>query len=83
MCFNSGSLELMNRWVVLAAEAVVRPGVVSRDVVVLIARVAMASLYGDVKLVADRGATVATANNLNAVLNLIVLNTQSKVPFVD
>ena len=52
------------------------PGVVNRDVVVvvLMARVATrAILDGDnTKLVAERGATVATVRNLNAVLNLIL-----------
>jgi hypothetical protein len=62
----------MNRCVVLVEGVVVGPGVVNREVVVLITRVVWAILDGITKLVAERGATVATVSNLNAKLNLIL-----------
>ena len=74
MCFNSVSLELMNRCVLLVGAVVVGPGVVGREVVVLTKRVAMACVDGEIKLVAERGATEATVNNLKVVLNRMLTN---------
>lgn len=52
----------------------VGPGVVGREVVVLTKRVAMACVDGEIKLVAERGATEATVNNLKVVLNRMLTN---------